>query len=223
MLRRKWKNLKENDMTMYVTGNTLCDTCFIHRHGNSLKFDELLEICKRLGDLVQQHTIKDPNSKRCPDCGDLVDTLEVQESYFGSCPECGKAAYFINVGRNHYMVCDTDKVYWCIGSNLMSGWRQENEEIWRANAEHLSGYREVEAAYRRERKSDNEKLLQPGVAPGGEKNVGSKIDLNKLRAEFDKLQAEWSRLSEEEIAENDRSAETLSAEELVAIFSKRSL
>jgi hypothetical protein len=67
------------------------------------------------------------------------------EHYFGHCPFPEHANYCLNIGRCHWMVCDTCKIKWMIGENLFSSWRDENEGIWKANAERIRGYREVVA------------------------------------------------------------------------------
>jgi hypothetical protein len=63
--------------------------------------------------------------------------------YFGSCPECGKTDGYINIGGNHWFVCDKHKTKWCAGFNLFSCWKDESEEIWQANAVKLEGYKKV--------------------------------------------------------------------------------
>lgn len=65
------------------------------------------------------------------------------ENYFGGCPECGGTNGFVNVGANHWFVCDEHRTKWCCGTNLFSHWREEDEAEWLRNANLLSGYREV--------------------------------------------------------------------------------
>lgn len=64
--------------------------------------------------------------------------------YFGGCPECGRNDGYLNVGREHWGMCDKHKTKWWIGSNLFSSWKEETEEEWKKNAERLSAYQEVE-------------------------------------------------------------------------------
>ncbi len=66
------------------------------------------------------------------------------ENYEGGCPECGQTDGFLNIGPNHYFVCHAHRVKWHVGSNLFSCWEDEDEDDWRANADLLSQYREVE-------------------------------------------------------------------------------
>ena len=46
----------------------------------------------------------------------------------------------INVGRSHYAVCDKCKDYTWLGSNLMSNWKYESEELWKKNSDLLRKY-----------------------------------------------------------------------------------
>ena len=66
------------------------------------------------------------------------------DEYFGGCPHCGETAGYINIGRDHWFVCDRHKTKWWIGSNLFSSWRDEDEEVWRRNDYQLQNYMTVE-------------------------------------------------------------------------------
>jgi hypothetical protein len=76
---------------------------------------------------------------------ELIERARTREpiDYFGGCPHCGKNDGCLNYGRDHYFICRKHKVYWYAGSNLFSGWRDENETIWRENASLLETYTEV--------------------------------------------------------------------------------
>lgn len=63
---------------------------------------------------------------------------------FGTCPECGQDDGFLSVGRQHWFVCHKHRVKWWGGSNLFSGWREEDPGVHRENAERLKHYRKVE-------------------------------------------------------------------------------
>jgi hypothetical protein len=65
------------------------------------------------------------------------------DSYFGGCPQCGGTHGCMNIGRDHWFVCDDHKTKWLVGSNLFSSWREENEETWRQNAQRLADYVQV--------------------------------------------------------------------------------
>jgi hypothetical protein len=49
-----------------------------------------------------------------------------------------------NIGRGHYVACDTCRSYIFVGSNLTSCWRHENMDIWQENYDRIEGYRFVE-------------------------------------------------------------------------------
>ena len=78
--------------------------------------------------------------------GRAMKELDIEvEDYFGGCPECGKLDNVLNVGRDHWAVCHTHMAKWNFGNGLLSSWRTENEDIWRANFELIDGYTEVDA------------------------------------------------------------------------------
>ncbi len=52
---------------------------------------------------------------------------------FGGCPGCGNTDGYLNVGPDHWFFCHRHKTKWRAGSNLFSGWRDENEETWLRN------------------------------------------------------------------------------------------
>ena len=56
----------------------------------------------------------------------------------------GHKTRLFNIGRGHYVACDKCRRYVSVGANLMSGWRQENKDIWQANFDRLREYQEVE-------------------------------------------------------------------------------
>ncbi len=56
----------------------------------------------------------------------------------------GHEVRLFNIGRCHYVACDTCRTYIFVGANLMSNWRRENEGIWRKNFESKKGYKFIE-------------------------------------------------------------------------------
>src|SRR5690348_17591745 len=52
-------------------------------------------------------------------------TEDEETPYFGGCPYCHKTDGYINVGREHWFVCDQHQTKWRIGENLFSSWREE--------------------------------------------------------------------------------------------------
>lgn len=65
------------------------------------------------------------------------------KSYFGHCDNCNSCG-IMHVGRHHYGLCNKNKTFWYIGSNLLSGWREQTEEQKNENIEYLSNLKEVE-------------------------------------------------------------------------------
>jgi len=45
-----------------------------------------------------------------------------------------------NIGRGHFIACDCCRTFLLVGSNLMSRWRAESQDIWRANSDSVEGY-----------------------------------------------------------------------------------
>jgi hypothetical protein len=66
------------------------------------------------------------------------------DSHFGVCPTCGSEGSYVNIGRQHYFLCETHKVFWHVGANLFSSWKEETEEDWQRNRELLSGFTEID-------------------------------------------------------------------------------
>jgi len=69
---------------------------------------------------------------------------ERTQGHFGLCPYCHRTDGFLNVGGNHWFVCDAHRTRWCAGWNLFSSWRDEPESLHQANAEKLEQYRACE-------------------------------------------------------------------------------
>ncbi len=72
---------------------------------------------------------------------------------FGGCPGCGNhdgwhadrwhADGYLNDERGHWFFCHRHKTRWRAGSNLFSGWRDENEGTWFRNKCRLCRYMTV--------------------------------------------------------------------------------
>ncbi len=74
----------------------------------------------------------------------------------GCCPHCDNDPEILNVGREHYAVCHGCKTKWHVGSNLFSGWRDEEPEVWERNKKLLAKYASAaDAESRRCNGSDN--------------------------------------------------------------------
>lgn len=55
----------------------------------------------------------------------------------------GHATRMLNIGREHYVACDSCRTCVHVGSNLTSAWRQENRAVWGANRQSVKGYEKV--------------------------------------------------------------------------------
>jgi hypothetical protein len=56
----------------------------------------------------------------------------------------GHEIRLFNIGRGHFVACDHCRMFVFLGSNLMSGWRSESKDIWRANSKSVEGYEFIE-------------------------------------------------------------------------------
>ena len=56
----------------------------------------------------------------------------------------GHGTRLFNIGRCHYVACDTCRTFVFVGSNLMSSWRLENQDVWDRNRHSIAGYEDVE-------------------------------------------------------------------------------
>lgn len=54
-----------------------------------------------------------------------------------TCDEYFGGGRIINVGRDHYAICDACRVYEHVGSNLFDFWRHETPEQWEENQAEL--------------------------------------------------------------------------------------
>jgi hypothetical protein len=66
------------------------------------------------------------------------------EDHVGSCPACGSAGHYGNIYRRTFFYFDDHRLTWSPGSNLMSSWRGEEPEDWRATWERVRSYRTVD-------------------------------------------------------------------------------
>lgn len=106
----------------------------VDAYGEALREKDFVAMANLAGRLINRHTDTYPD----------VD-LALDDQRFGVCPQCYRTDGYLNVGRNHWFVCDSHKTKWCIGSNLFSSWKEESEETWRENAAKLKDYEEVKA------------------------------------------------------------------------------
>jgi len=76
--------------------------------------------------------------------GVQVGNMDLGECFCEVKCRLGHETRLFNIGRGHFVVCDTCRTYVCVGSNLLGGWRQENRTTWRRNRQSVRGYRMVE-------------------------------------------------------------------------------
>jgi hypothetical protein len=71
------------------------------------------------------------------------------KDHFGTCPHCHDYSDIINIGRSHWMICETHKTKWWLGSNLFSSWRDQTEDEQRAiyDAKGIDTFDEVKPCY----------------------------------------------------------------------------
>ncbi len=65
----------------------------------------------------------------------------------GQCPHCGGDPIVLNVRKDHWAMCEDDKVRWHVGTNLFSSWLEEDESTWEENTELLTRCEEVEPVH----------------------------------------------------------------------------
>jgi hypothetical protein len=69
--------------------------------------------------------------------------------HFGGCPKCGRTGVYVDIGSDHYNVCEEHRVYWYVGSNLFSSWREGTEEEWEENQRTLADWTNVSPIHTR--------------------------------------------------------------------------
>lgn len=62
---------------------------------------------------------------------------------YGDCPRCMRTARMKNIYRANWGYCPKCRVRWLYGENLISSWKDENEDIWYDNWNYLQGYEVV--------------------------------------------------------------------------------
>ncbi len=76
-----------------------------------------------------------------------VNRLDMPDAYFGACPECGEPGRVVHVGRTEFGVCGAHRVFWWVGENILSLWKEQPESHWQQNATMLQTMREVKPLY----------------------------------------------------------------------------
>lgn len=78
----------------------------------------------------------------------FIDTLkkrlkENKEVDLFLCPKCNKEMSYLNIGRSHWLICDSCKIKSLWGSNIISSWRYETKKTWQRNLEKIKDYKEI--------------------------------------------------------------------------------
>jgi hypothetical protein len=81
------------------------------------------------------------------DVDNIIGRFDRSADHFGFCPECFRSDHYLNLGADHWMVCERHRYKWNFGANLFGLWRKETEVDWERNAGVLAGYVEVEPVY----------------------------------------------------------------------------
>jgi len=58
----------------------------------------------------------------------------------GWCPICGRHDGLLNIESVSYMACHAHKRVWPVGRNVVSGWKNEAESVWRGNYVQIHEY-----------------------------------------------------------------------------------
>lgn len=65
------------------------------------------------------------------------------ENYFGCCSICGGHNWYLNIKSAQYFVCHKHKKRWCLGYNMFTDWKEENEKIWKKNFKKIWKYDDI--------------------------------------------------------------------------------
>lgn len=60
------------------------------------------------------------------------------DCHSGRCPVCASEGRWLNIGCDHWIMCERHGLRWCIGSNLTDSWKRQTEEDWARNRELLA-------------------------------------------------------------------------------------
>lgn len=88
--------------------------------------------------------------------------------YFGGCPVCGEAAH-MNYHKTNLACCLKHKVFWVVGGNLFSSWRNESEDDWHRNKARIAGCVQVSPFCEPEPNVDSESMVT--ASPNGKRST----------------------------------------------------
>jgi hypothetical protein len=105
------------------------------------KAEHLIETLSSMLRSLTRHWLSVPG----PISTDCVAGNFLMGDFFGAV-RCrhGHPVRLFNIGGGHFVACDECRTYIFVGSNLMSTWRQETEDVWRRNSDSVEGYGFIE-------------------------------------------------------------------------------
>lgn len=54
-----------------------------------------------------------------------IETTTKQDIHWGTCPVCGdRGDRWVDMGADHWITCEVDRVRWWVGTNLTGSWRE---------------------------------------------------------------------------------------------------
>jgi hypothetical protein len=56
----------------------------------------------------------------------------------------GRPTRLFNIGRGHFFACGLCRTCIFVGSNVLNRWREETQDLWRANRKSVEGYEWLE-------------------------------------------------------------------------------
>lgn len=69
---------------------------------------------------------------------------EIQYSkHCGLCPKCGKSDGYVNLGKEHWIICRDHKFKWFVGVNLFDGWQNQTVAQAQSIELMLNSYKEI--------------------------------------------------------------------------------
>lgn len=69
------------------------------------------------------------------------------EYHFGNCPICHQTDGYLNIRSTNIFVCDTHKLWWYGGIDILSSWRYEDASVWEQNRARLADYTFTEGTW----------------------------------------------------------------------------
>jgi hypothetical protein len=71
------------------------------------------------------------------------------KEFRGVCPKCGYSGIVYSINRSQFSVCEDCKIYWYIGDNLFSCWREMSEKDFKRNRKFLETCENADEIYKK--------------------------------------------------------------------------